>query len=167
MTKRKSVFVILTLVAGLLSFRATTITEEGIEKGDSILTDNSNVYIKNAIEKNKGKFIILNFWSSYDAESRARNIKFANLARNDSSNVALISVSLDKIQSVYDETVKSDGINANSSFLVKNGFDSKTAQNYGFKNGEFGNFLIDPQGVIVLKNSNAEDFSAEILSSLN
>ena len=165
MTKTKAVYSILVLIAGLLlSFKATGTREQGIEKGDIILTkDNGNEILTEAIEKNKGKYIILNFWSSYNAESPARNIMLSEIAKNDSNNVAMICVSFDKFESVFQETIKSDSLNNTISILVKDGFDSQTAQKYGI-NGKFGNFIIDPQGVIIKKNANAEAVESLIKS---
>ena len=157
MTRTKAVYSILVLIAGLLlSFKANDTKDQGIEKGDLILTkDNGNEILKEAIENNKGKYIILNFWSSYNPETRVNNIMLNDIAKSDSNNVAMICVSFDKFESVYQETIKSDSLNNTVNILVKDGFDSQTAQKYGIDKG-FGNFIIDPQGVIIKKNVNAE-----------
>ena len=87
----------------------------------------------------------------------------SEIAKNDSNNVAMICVSFDKFESVFQETIKSDSLNNTVNILVKDGFDSQTAQKYGI-NGKFGNFIIDPQGVIIKKNANAEAVESLIKS---
>ena len=49
----------------------------------------------------KGKYVLLSFWASYDAQSRMQNASLSNVLRAASNqNVEMVSVSFDEYRSV-------------------------------------------------------------------
>ena len=53
----------------------------------------------------KGKYVLLSFWASYDAQSRMQNASLSNVLRAASNqNVEMVSVSFDEYRSVFEET---------------------------------------------------------------
>lgn len=44
----------------------------------------------------KGRYVLLSFWASYDAQSRMQNVSLSNVLRS-SRNVEMVSVSFDGI----------------------------------------------------------------------
>ena len=50
----------------------------------------------------KGKYVLLSFWASYDAQSRMQNASLSNVLRAASNqNVEMVSVSFDEYRSVF------------------------------------------------------------------
>ena len=59
----------------------------------------------------KGKYVLLSFWASYDAQSRMQNASLSNVLRAASNqNVEMVSVSFDEYRSVFEETIRKDQI---------------------------------------------------------
>ena len=55
----------------------------------------------------KGKYVLLSFWASYDAQSRMQNASLSNVLRAASNqNVEMVSVSFDEYRSVFEETIR-------------------------------------------------------------
>ena len=55
----------------------------------------------------KGKYVLLSFWASYDAQSRMQNASLSNALRSTArnNNVKMVSVSFDEYQSIFEETI--------------------------------------------------------------
>ncbi|MDR1645286.1 MAG: thioredoxin family protein [Tannerellaceae bacterium] len=106
-----------------------------------------------------GRYTLLNFWATYDAESRVRNIRLANVSGKMSRNrVVLCSVSLDESPSVFSETIRIDRLDRATQFHETKGKNSTLYRRYNLKKG-FGNFLIDENGVIVAKDLTPEELA--------
>ena len=58
----------------------------------------------------RGKYVLLNFWASYDADSRVKNALLSHEMENLSQCVTMVSVSFDEYASIFDETIKQDQI---------------------------------------------------------
>ena len=111
----------------------------------------------------KGKYVLLSFWASYDAQSRMQNASLSNVLRS-SRNVEMVSVSFDEYQSIFKETVRKDQIVTPTCFVETEGEDSGLFKKYRLNRG-FTNYLLDGNGVIIAKNiSAAELFSLLELS---
>lgn len=168
MTKAKAV--ILVLLAGLVSLVSfgtanNKDAETGVNRGDVLKNESSDVQeLAPVLKQNKGNYVLVNFWASYDAESHIANINLANLVSNynaqNKNEVKLVSVSLDRFQSVADETLRRDGLVGTQNLTVTQGFNSRMAQSLELTEGEFSNFLLDPQGVIVGKNLTKQQVAA-------
>ena len=62
-----------------------------------------------SFQNHSGRYTLLNFWATYDAESRARNVQLWNEVNKLSSDkIAMYSVSLDEKESIFTETVQSN-----------------------------------------------------------
>ena len=62
-----------------------------------------------SFQNHSGRYTLLNFWATYDAESRARNVQLWNEVNKLSSDkIAMYSISLDEKESIFTETVKAD-----------------------------------------------------------
>lgn len=109
----------------------------------------------------RGKYVLLSFWASYDANSRMRNATL-NHATNQVSNVEMVSVSFDEYKSIFYETIKKDQIVNASCFVELDGENSEIYKAYRLHKG-FKNYLLDENGVIVAKDINAN----QLVSYLN
>jgi hypothetical protein len=109
------------------------------------------------------EYVLLQFWAAYDPGSRVKNILMHNEAtRLGLSNLKLVSISFDKSKSVFEETIKADHLITGTQVNDDSGEKSKTFKTYRLDKG-FGNVLIDPHGVIVAKNIEADELKTILL----
>lgn len=101
----------------------------------------------------RGKYVLLSFWASYDANSRMRNATL-NHAANQVVNVEMVSVSFDEYKSVFSETIRKDRITTGNCFVELKGEKSEIYRAYRLHKG-FKNYLLDENGVIVAKDIDA------------
>lgn len=108
----------------------------------------------------KGKYVLLSFWASYDAQSRMQNVSLNNALREKSmpGNVIMVSVSFDEYNSIFQETIRKDQIVTPTCFVETKGESSNLYRKYQLDRG-FTNYLIDENGVIVAKNISPSQLS--------
>ena len=159
----KGIFVALVTVSFIfLSFVGKDTPTEGLTIGDKapelkIYGGKQMVDLKDL----KGKYVLLSFWASYDAESRMNNAILNNVAGK-ADNIEMVSVSFDDYKSVFNETIKRDRISTPNCFVELSGTRSEIYKTYRLHKG-FKNYLLDENGVIVAKDITA----SELLSYLN
>ena len=107
----------------------------------------------------KGKYVLLSFWASYDAQSRMQNVSLNNALQNLSKDVKMVSVSFDDYQSVFSETIRKDKVQSSDCYLETKGEASSIFKKYNLDRG-FKNYLLDDRGVIVAKNISASQLSS-------
>lgn len=107
----------------------------------------------------KGRYVLLSFWASYDAQSRMQNVSLNNILRSDAPNVKMVSVSFDEYRSVFEETIRKDQIVTPTCFVETKGESSGIFKKYRLGRG-FTNYLLDDNGVIIAKNISAAELSA-------
>ena len=62
-----------------------------------------------SFQNHSGRYTLLNFWATYDAESRARNVQLWNEVNKLSSDkIAMYSISLDEKESIFNWKVQSN-----------------------------------------------------------
>lgn len=66
----------------------------------------------------------------------------------------MVSVSFDKYNSIFEETIRKDEIVTPNCFVDTKGEASAIFKDYKLKNG-FGNYLLDGNGIIIAKNISA------------
>lgn len=107
--------------------------------------------------RGSGEFTLVNFWAAYDAESRVRNVQLRNGVKAlDSSLLAVHSISMDERKSVFEGTLKADGLEQTNQWNDRRGKASTLYKTYGLERG-FRNFLIDGNGVIVGVNLSPDE----------
>ena len=157
----KWIFVVL-LITSLVSFVDKDKNSSGWNVGDKApdfsLTAADGSQLR-SLKELKGNYVVLNFWASYDAESRMQNIRMYRAMQKMSANVKMVSVSFDEYESVFSETIKTDMIEQSISFLDIAGESSVIFKKYRLGKG-FKNYLLDEKGVIIAKNLAAEELSA-------
>ena len=109
----------------------------------------------------KGRYVLLSFWASYDAQSRMQNVSLNNALRSDAPNVKMVSISFDEYRSVFEETIRKDQIVTLTCFVETKGEDSGLFKKYRLNRG-FTNYLLDGNGVIIAKNISAAELSARV-----
>ncbi len=159
----KWIFVVL-LISSLTSFVEKDKPTGGLSEGDVApdfrIETTSDVQHNLDLTDLKGKYVLLSFWASYDAQSRMQNVSLSNVLRS-SRNVEMVSVSFDEYQSIFKETVRKDQIVTPTCFVETEGEDSGLFKKYRLNRG-FTNYLLDGNGVIIAKNISAADLSAYV-----
>ena len=158
----KWIFVVL-LISSLTSFVEKDKPTGGLNVGDVApdftIESTSDVQHNFDLTDLKGKYVLLSFWASYDAQSRMQNASLSNALRSTSQDVEMVSVSFDEYQSVFQETVRKDQIVTPTCFVETEGEDSGLFKKYRLNRG-FTNYLLDGNGVIIAKNISAAELSA-------
>lgn len=157
----KWIFVVL-LISSLTSFVAKDKPTGGLNPGDvapdfEIKTTFNEQTV--SLDELRGKYVLLSFWASYDAQSRMLNTGLSNvlqLAAYD--NVEMVSVSFDEYQSIFTETIRKDQIVTPNCFVETKGKKSGLFKKYNLNRG-FANYLLDDNGVIIAKNISATELS--------
>lgn len=161
----KWIFVVL-LISSLTSFVEKDKPTSGLNVGDIapdfLIESMSAEQPAPDLSDLKGKYVLLSFWASYDAQSRMQNVSFSNALRFASlNNVEMVSVSFDEFQSIFDETIRKDQIVTPTCFVETKGESSGLFKKYRLSRG-FTNYLLDDNGVIIAKNISVADLSAYV-----
>jgi len=139
----------------------TSSLSEGIYPGN-LFPDIKNLENESGTKINlsdlKGQKVLVNFWAAYDADSHKDNVLLSRLIESKNYPVKMLSVSFDKVESVFERTVKMDKIDPLYQFLVKNEESSDLFNQFRLERG-FKNYLLDENGVIVAMNLTANDLS--------
>ena len=158
----KWIFVVL-LISSLTSFVEKDKPTGGLNVGDVApdftIESTSDAQYNFDLTDLKGKYVLLSFWASYDAQSRMQNASLSNALRSTSQDVEMVSVSFDEYQSVFQETIRKDQIVTPTCFVETEGEDSRLFKKYRLNRG-FTNYLLDGNGVIIAKNISAAELSA-------
>ncbi len=159
----KWIFVVL-LVSSLTSFVSKDKLTGGLNVGDIApdfeIQSMSDEQLKNELSNMKGKYVLLSFWASYDAQSRMQNASLSNALRAAThQNVEMVSVSFDEYRSVFEETIRKDQIVTPVCFVETEGENSDLYKQYRLGRG-FTNYLLDDNGVIIAKNISAAELSS-------
>lgn len=104
----------------------------------------------------RDKKIVLSFWASYDAQSRALNVQLHNYLKNKAPDVKFLSLSFDENRNVFNKTALLDKIDLESLVCDENGTNSKIYKDFQLKKG-FKSYLIDEDGIIMSINVSVED----------
>jgi len=108
------------------------------------------------------KFVLLQFWAAYDAQSRMVNVQMYNaISQSKTKDVRLISISLDESKAVFEGIVKADHLDPATQFNDFRGKNSKIFNDYHLDSG-FTNWLINQDGIIVAKNVKPKEISSYI-----
>ena len=103
--------------------------------------------ISNAAHLNASQHILLNFWSSADAESRVRTKAYQHLS---DKNIRLINVNLDDNRNLSVAIAKADGIS--HSFRISGSEAEKIRQEFRLSANRGGALLIAPDGTVTAAN---------------
>ena len=151
------------LISSLTSFVEKDKPTGGLNVGDVApdfrIETTSDVQHNLDLTDLKGKYVLLSFWASYDAQSRMQNASLSNALRSTSQDVEMVSVSFDEYQSVFKETIRKDQIVTPTCFVETKGESSGLFKKYRLNRG-FTNYLLDGNGVIIAKNISAAELSA-------
>lgn len=155
------IFVVL-FISSLTSFVEKDKPTSGLNVGDVAPSFKIDATLNGQqldLQNLKGKYVLLSFWASYDAQSRMQNVSLNNALQNLSKDVKMVSVSFDDYQSVFSETIRKDKVQSSDCYLETKGEASSIFKKYNLDRG-FKNYLLDDRGVIVAKNISAFQLSS-------
>ncbi len=114
-----------------------------IERSDTLLS----------LDKLKGKYVLLTFWASNDANSRIKCQEYTSFARdlNSKYQICQLSINFDRSEGLFKEIVKLDNLDAETQFYAQGDKALQLIRGYQLEDG-YHSFLIDQQGKIVKKN---------------
>ena len=134
----KWIFVVL-LISSLTSFVEKDKPTGGLNVGDVApdftIESTSDAQYNFDLTGLKGKYVLLSFWASYDAQSRMQNASLSNALRSTSQDVEMVSVSFDEYQSVFKETIRKDQIVTPTCFVETKGESSGLFKKYRLNRG--------------------------------
>lgn len=111
------------------------------------------------IDKLRGRYILLSFWSSTDPKSRLANKAYNDIMTGEKNMVEYVAVNFDPSSKVFEEIVKIDDLNADNQFHINGSSMPVVGEDYGL-HGNFVSFLIAPDGEIIAQNPSANDVKA-------
>lgn len=141
----------------------------GVEEGKAIpqlsyTNSDSNTLI---INPQKGKWMVVNLWAAYDANSRMNNVKLFKACQDlENPNLQFVSISFDQNQTIFEETIRLDGIDKTTQHFAKKDENMALFAKLRLQNG-FTSYLVDEYGVIVSRDLTQEQLAALALNSSN
>lgn len=104
----------------------------------------------------KGRYVIVTFWSSADADSRLRAYRYDEAAKLlPQERFCLLSVNFDRSECLFREIVRRDNLSAENHIHVDGSQANRIIHDYRLTEG-FKSLLIDPKGRIVAMNPSIE-----------
>ncbi|MDD2960786.1 MAG: redoxin domain-containing protein [Muribaculaceae bacterium] len=114
-----------------------------------------------SLNKMRGKYVLLTFWSSADAESRISNIKNEVEAQKFSKQLAVVGVNYDRNEIIFNEIIKRDKLQNGTQFYDQDGDQSRIYGDYHLDHG-YKSYLIDPAGEIIAENPSTSQLATMI-----
>lgn len=107
-----------------------------------------NEFGSSELQGMKGKYVIVNFWSSNDAKSRIENAMLdKSIANLQSEKLSLVSINLDEDKTLYSQIVKTDKLESRRQYSALDATVGNLFADYHLENGN-NVFLINPDGMI-------------------
>lgn len=154
----RKTFLLVIIVAVILTFtpsiidkgdflpQGTTAPALVLEEGDSTID----------LKSLKGRYVLVDFWSSDDAKSRLQSNEYNTLRWNKGrKSPTRISVNLDQSEKLFHEIVNRDHMDAASQFHVDGSEAGKIIKDFGLTDG-CCSYLVDPQGKIAAVDPDPE-----------
>lgn len=151
-------FFVLFLTTGAVSKDAKP--GEGLSEGSVSpdLTLMTSDFTQTKLSDYKGKYVLLQFWASNNADSRISNVKLNNLIKSDeNASVKMISLAMDKSSEVARMTAELDGIEISNTFTVSDVLKEEVKKRFRMNSVNYGNYLLNKDGVIIAKNLTTDE----------
>lgn len=110
----------------------------------------SNKNTELSLSELRGNYVLVNFWSSDNADSRIRNIEYDRFTNNNDA-VSYVSINFDDNSKLFQEVLKNDRINSETQFHLEDGKENEEYKRFHLENG-FNSFLISREGKIMAVN---------------
>ena len=106
-----------------------------------------------SLDQLKGKYVLLTFWASKDANSRIKCREYTSFAQDLKleDRFCQLSINFDKSHRLFSEIVKLDKLDAETQFYAQGDRALHLIKEYQLEEG-YHSFLIDQQGKIIEKD---------------
>lgn len=99
----------------------------------------------------RGKYVLVDFWSSADANSRLKSNTYNTLPIITAGMLKRLSVNFDRSEELFNEIVACDRLNPEVQYFAGETDFDKIIEDYGIGQG-YNSYQIDPQGKIIAIN---------------
>lgn len=104
----------------------------------------------------KGKYVLVNFWDSHNAVSRIAAGEYDRFFKAHRQNgLRLLSVNTDRNRTLFDEIVRTDGLDSLTQFHIADVKARGITPDYHPEDG-YSSYLVNPSGKIVAVNPTLE-----------
>ena len=168
----KVVTIMMIIGLSFLSFiNGTPDPQQGLQVGNRAPRICANLIDGTPIDLDslKGKMVLIDFWASYDANSRIENVRkniifnrFENSSFFNAEGFVVISISLDRFKTPLRLTIENDELNSFMHMCDYSGQDSELAVTYKVEGNTFPYYLIDGDGRIVASNVSIDDIESTL-----
>ncbi len=100
-----------------------------------------------SLENLNGHYVLVNFWSSSDAQSRINNSIFDKAIAGGKSSIEYIAINTDSDATLYNQILMNDGLDAKRQFRLADSKSGNLYKQYSLATGNH-TFLIGPSGKI-------------------
>ncbi|MDE6397390.1 MAG: thioredoxin family protein [Muribaculaceae bacterium] len=117
-----------------------------------------NEYSKYTIGGVTGRYTLVTFWDSSDAESRQQVNEYAAMMHKNQmlkNNIDFVGINFDEEKIVFDEIADNDNLNVESQYHVEGAQARDIINSYRLENG-YGSVLLGPHGDVVAYNPDLE-----------
>ena len=109
-----------------------------------------------------GRFTLVTFWDSSDAESRQQVNEYVAIIHKNSDlskKIDFVGINFDEDEIFFDEIVDNDNLDVKSQFHVKGSQAQDIIESYCLENG-FGTILVGPRGEVIGYNPDLETLAS-------
>ncbi len=170
MRKLKLIIIVVLAGPGFLSFiNGLPEPKVGLELGDKVPEFKTTLINGDdfELESLKGKMVLIDFWASYDGESRVDNHQkmilqkeFANSKFYNGEGFVVVAISLDRFKSPLKKAIKEDGLTNALHICDYLGAESSIAKAYNVKKPT--NYLIDGDGRLIANSSSINKVTSSL-----
>lgn len=119
---------------------------EAVSNGDTDIT----------LSDLKGKYVLVNFWDSHNAVSRIAAGEYDRFFRaHRQKNLRLLSVNTDSNRRLFDEIIRSDGLDSLTQFHIMDIKARGITPDYHPEDG-YSSYLLNPSGKVIAVNPTIE-----------
>lgn len=98
-----------------------------------------------------GKYVLVDFWSSADANSRIKSNEYNKLTLPENCNIRRLSVNFDRSRELFNEIVTRDHLDPSEQYFAGDGDAEQLAHDYAVGRA-YNSYLINPDGEIIAVN---------------
>lgn len=111
---------------------------------------------KSIVDNARGKYLLLTFWQSDNADSRMKCKAYDTLMRrlNGENNIAYLAVNLDGNKALFKQIVKADNLNQKVQVQLTDDTAENVKKAFGLQQ-TVGSLLIDTDGTVLAVNPDA------------
>jgi len=134
-----------------LSSSAHTDSSAALPGADAPSVEISNEQGFASLASLRGQYVIVNFWSSADPQSRIDNALYDRAFSHDNSGVTCISICTDTDREMFSRIVAADGLQPRHQYHHKDARLESVLSDYGVVDTN-ASYLIGPDGKVVAVN---------------